>query len=293
MSNQSLCVSIFAIPDPPPANPHLRRSAAPLQAGLQFNSHRALLPAMSQHLTTALISLLCIQQLVHAAAVESQDLRAANNADQRYFLITPAAAKAPAAGQALLLILPGGDGSADFNPFCQRIAEHALPDGFLVAQLVSKKWTDNQQIVWPTATNRVPRQKFTTEQFIDAVIKDVKAKHKLDDQRVYALAWSSSGPAIYAAMLRKESPLRGAFVAMSVFNPRFLPPLDGAKGKAFYIFHSPDDKVCPIRMAEAADAQLAAAGANTTLVNYQGGHGWHGPIFQHIRTGIDWLEEQK
>jgi predicted esterase len=227
-----------------------------------------------------------------AASIQSHDLRAANDDDKRYFLITPADPKPPEPGHPLLLILPGGDGSADFNPFCQRIAEHALPNRYLVAQLVSKKWNNNQQIIWATAANRVPNQKFTTEQFIDAVIKDVKSKHQLDDQRIHALAWSSGGPALYAATLKKDSPIRGAFIAMSVFNPRFLPPLDGAKGKAFYIFHSPDDQVCPMRMAEAASKELAAKGAKTTLVKYPGGHGWHGPLFQHIRIGIDWLEEQ-
>jgi poly(3-hydroxybutyrate) depolymerase len=248
---------------------------------------------MTRHILIALLSLICAGNAVRAAKVASTELRAGNDQDKQYFLITPANLKAPPGGHALLLILPGGDGAAAFNPFCQGIAANACSDGFVVAQLVAKRWNDKQEIVWPTATNKVPGQKFTTEQFIDAVTGDVKAKHKIDDRRIYALAWSSGGPAVYAATLKKDSPIDGAFVAMSVFNPRFLPPLDAAKGKAFYIYHSPEDKTCPIRMAEAADKQLAAKGAKTNLVKYAGGHGWHGDVFGDVRVGIDWLEKQR
>lgn len=248
---------------------------------------------MTRHIFIALLSVVCAGGTARAAEVESKELRAGNDQDKQYFLIAPPNAKVPAGGHALLLILPGGDGAAGFNPFCQRIAANACPDGFIVAQLVAKQWNDKQEIIWPTATNKVPGQRFTTEQFIDTVIADVKAKHKIDDKRIYALGWSSGGPAVYAATLKKDSPIDGAFVAMSVFNPRFLPPLDAAKGKAFYIFHSPEDKMCPMRMAEAAEKQLAVKGATTTLVKYDGGHGWHGDVFTNVRTGLDWLEKQQ
>jgi poly(3-hydroxybutyrate) depolymerase len=248
---------------------------------------------MTRHILVALSSLFCACGIARAAEVESNELRAGGDENKQYFLIAPADAKAPAGRHPLLLILPGGDGSAAFNPFCQRIAADACPDGFVVAQLVAKRWNDRQQIVWPTATNRVPGQKFATEQFIDAVVADVKAKHEIDDERIYALGWSSGGPAVYAATLKKDSPIDGAFVAMSVFNPRFLPPLDGGKGKAFYVLHSPEDEVCPMRMAEAAEKQLATKGAKTTLARYDGGHGWHGDVFGNIREGIDWLEKQR
>jgi poly(3-hydroxybutyrate) depolymerase len=87
------------------------------------------------------------------------------------------------------------------------------------------------QIVWPTAKDTEPKQKFKTEQFIEAVVKDVKAKQKIDENKVFALGWSSGGPAVYASALQKDSPLAGAFVAMSVFVPAKLPPLVNAKGR--------------------------------------------------------------
>src|SRR5688572_25749784 len=127
---------------------------------------------MTRHIFIALLSLICASEIARAEEVESKELQAGNDKDKQYFLIAPPNAKVPAGGHALLLILPGGDGAAGFNPFCQRIAANACPDGFIVAQLVAKKWNDNQEIIWPTATNKVPGQRFTTEQFIDTVIAD-------------------------------------------------------------------------------------------------------------------------
>ena len=78
---------------------------------------------------------------------------------------------------------------------------------------------------------------------------------------------------------------------MSVFNPRYLPPLAGGKGHAFYLLHSEQDRVCPYRMAEQAKKSLPEQGAKVRLVTYEGGHGWRGDVFGNIRTGIDWLEK--
>src|SRR5215217_227700 len=159
------------------------------------------------------------------ANVPCQDLRVAGNDQQRYFLIGPdAAQKPPASGYGLLLVLPGGDGGADFNAFVKRIWQNALPEGYLIAQLVAVPSDNPKQIVWPTAKDVEPKQKFKTEEFIAAIVKDVGAKQKIDDAKVFALGWSSGGPAVYAAALAKETPLKGAFVAMSVFVPARLPP---------------------------------------------------------------------
>ena len=78
---------------------------------------------------------------------------------------------------------------------------------------------------------------------------------------------------------------------MSVFNPRFLPPLKGAKGHAYYLYHSPDDRVCPYRMAGQAKTRLAENGARVRLEDYEGGHGWRGNVFDDIHRGVEWLEK--
>src|SRR5262249_26314532 len=129
------------------------------------------------------------------ADVLSQDLRAGKDENKRYFLIGPRKdAKPSAAGFGLIVILPGGPGSADFHPFVKRIFKYAVPDGYLVAQPVAVKWSDDQEIVWPTEKNRVKDMKFSTEEFVDAVIDDAAAKQKIDAQRIFTLTWSSSGP---------------------------------------------------------------------------------------------------
>lgn len=60
----------------------------------------------------------------------------------------------------------------------------------------------------------------------------------------------------------------------------------------FLINHSPEDKICPIRMAKDAKERLSKEGAAVGFVTYDGGHGWHGNIFGAIRSGIAWLEER-
>jgi predicted esterase len=225
------------------------------------------------------------------ADITSRDLRAGKDEQKRYFLIEPPkAAKPPTKGYGLLVVLPGGDGSAEFHPFVKRIYKHAVPEGYLLAQPVAVKWTDKQVIVWPTDKNRAPGMKFSTEQFLDAVIRDVAGKHKIDPARVFTLTWSSSGPAAYAASLSSDR-ITGSFIAMSVFKPDLLPPLEKAKGRAYFLYHSPDDRVCPFRMARQAERELKKAGASVQLATYDGGHGWRGNLYANIREGVAWLEK--
>ncbi len=227
------------------------------------------------------------------ADIRSQDLRAGGDAKKRYFLIgPPTGVKAPAKGFALVVILPGGDGGADFHPFVKRIYKNALKEDYLVAQPVAVKWTDKQQIVWPTEKNRAKDMKFSTEEFVAAVIQDVGKKHQLDPQRAFTLSWSSSGPAAYAISLTNEK-VTGSFIAMSVFKPDLLPPLEKAKGHGYFLYHSPDDRVCPYWMAEKAAKDLEKSGASVKLATYEGGHGWRAGLYDRIQEGVQWLEKNR
>lgn len=116
-------------------------------------------------------------------------------------------------------------------------------------------------------------------------------KHRINKKRVYTLSWSSSGPAAYAAALEKKTLVRGSFIAMSVFKPNQLPDIRNAKGRLFYIYHSPDDRICPFRMAEEARDKLKEAKAHVEFQRYSGGHGWRGNVYGNIRAGIEWLEK--
>jgi predicted esterase len=224
------------------------------------------------------------------AAVPAQDLRADKDEKMRYFLIGPMPeVKTPKEGFGLIIVLPGGDGSAEFNPFVKRIFKYALPETYLIAQPVAVKWSPKQQITWPTEKVRVPGMKFSTEKFVGAVIKDAAAKKKLDPERIFTLSWSSGGPAAYACSL-SDKKIKGSFVAMSVFKSKELPPLTNAKGRSYFLYHSPQDRICPIWMARLAVKDLGKNGAKVKLATYQGGHGWRGPLYNDIRAGIKWLE---
>jgi RNA polymerase sigma factor (sigma-70 family) len=211
-----------------------------------------------------------------------------------YFLIGPTGTTRsgpPLAGYRLLVLLPGGDGSAEFHVFCKRIVKFALTPNYLVAQLVAVEWTPEQAqaVTWPKSTDAVAGVGFVTEDFVDAVINDVGQYRKVDPRFIFALGWSSGGPAVYAASGRADSCVTGAFVAMSVFKPAILPSLEHARGRGFYILHSPQDFI-PIAMARSARDQLTQAGAKVELRSYEGGHGWRGDVYGEIRRGIGWLE---
>jgi predicted esterase len=249
-------------------------------------------------LTVAILA--CLSGLFQTASAQEDvaDIRAKeyvldDEGQLRYFLIAAEGKlAAPEDGFKLLLVMPGGDGSADFQPFVKRIYKHALSRDYLVLQLIAPQWTPEQKIVWPTERNPVAKMKTSTEKMIALAIADLGKRTTLDRRKRFVLAWSSGGPAAYAAALAEDSPITGSFIAMSVFKPRDLPPLRNGKGRTFHLLHSPDDRICPFRMAESARDELAAAGADVELVTYDGGHGWRGDVFGAIRNGIAQLESK-
>jgi predicted esterase len=214
-----------------------------------------------------------------------------------YFQIGPRdGVEMPEGGWKVLLILPGGDGSADFHPFCRRIHMHALPEDYIAVQLVAHAWSnDEDRVIWPSAHLNPQRARFTTEEFIAAVVEDLKKYVEINDQLVFAFGWSSGGPAVYANSVAEGSPVTGSFVAMSVFRPRYMGnDLSAASGHPYFVLHSPDDAMIPIdEHARRAVRELDEAGATTHLQTYPGGHGWVNDPYGHIRRGIEWLQEQQ
>ncbi len=225
----------------------------------------------------------------------TEDLRAGGDANKRYFLTGSApGSAAPAGGWGLVLVLPGGDGSAEFQPFVRNIWKSVLKDRYLVAQLVAVEWTPGQfnRVVWPTGKLKAEGMKFTTEEFAEAVVAEVTKKHKIDRKRVFTLGWSSGGPPSYLISLREKKVVTGSFVAMSVFHQATLKDmLPRAKGHAYFLYHSPDDQVCPMALANQAVQALKSSGAAVELKTYAGGHGWRGDTMADLRAGFDWLEK--
>lgn len=226
------------------------------------------------------------------ADIPVQESSAGTDNDKRYFLIGPRPnSSPPAEGYNLLVLLPGGDGSAQFLPFAKRVLKNALSEKYLVAELIAIEWTPGQfnRIVWPTRKQNAEKMKFTTEEFVDAVIAEVASKYKINPQKVFTLSWSSGGPAAYAVSLQANTMIKGSFIAMSVFDPETLPALAAAKGHAYYLYQSPQDNICPLSHAQKAAEVLGENGARVMLVTYEGGHGWRGAIFESIAKGMNWL----
>lgn len=225
------------------------------------------------------------------SAAEANDVRVLDGDPLRRYVLHGPRGEAPAEGFRLLVVLPGGDGSLDFRPFVESIASEALPASYLVAQAIAPAWSDDpERVVWPTRGLEAKRAKVESEALIEGIVADVAKAHRLDERHVYLLGWSSGGPPCYAAAVAKDSRVRGAMVAMSVFKPEQLATLAGAKTRAFYVLHSPEDFIA-MSFPERAVRDLEKAGARTTLVTYEGGHGWHGDVFGTIAAGVRWLEE--
>jgi len=209
-----------------------------------------------------------------------------------YFLIGPrAGAEKPAAGYGLVVVLPGGNGGRTFHPFVKRIYQHALGADWIVAQPIAVAWARSKSLVWPTQKDAIPGQVLGTEVFVEDVISDVAKRHTIDPSRVLLLTWSSGGPAAYAISLQKRKSITGFFIAMSVFKPAQLPPPREARDEAYFLLHSPDDAVCPYRMAQEAEATLKKVGARVEFQSYDGGHGWRGNVYGMLRQGFQWLDE--
>ncbi len=224
----------------------------------------------------------------------ARERTAGGDEKKRFFLLGPDATVAPPEeGYKLVIVIPGGDGGADFLPFVERIYDQVFDENYLVAELIAPRWDETQfdKIVWPTRDRPWPGMRFSTEDFVASVIDQIGEDYPVSSEGVFTLSWSSGGPAAYAISLASPSLVSGSFIAMSVFRPADLPSLDRGKGHAYFLYHSPADFI-PIRMARDAVAELSRSEARVKLMEYEGGHGWRGDVFKDIGRGFDWIEGQ-
>jgi predicted esterase len=240
----------------------------------------------------ALLLALALQDDV--ADVPCAERIAGKDPKKKFLLIGPTKdVEPPSKGYGLVLVLPGGDGGAAFQPFVKRIWKNAAAKDVLFAQLQAVEWTPGQfnLVVWPTESSRVTGMKFTTEAFARAIVEEVGTLHRIDPERTTVMGWSSGGPPAYAITMSKPRFTAGAVVAMSVFRELGL-DLAAAKGQSYWLYHSKEDQICPLALAERAKASLEKAGARTELRLYDGGHGWKGPLFSDLKAGFEWLEKR-
>jgi len=227
----------------------------------------------------------------HLVDMQVQALRVGGDEKKQYFLIRRPA-EPPKEGWRTLFVLPGGSGGADFQTFVTAMTKFALPDGYQTVQLIAPVWDAKQaqDMVWPTDKLKTASVKFSTRDFFLALRAEMEKSQRIDPRYVFTLTWSSSGPNGYLLSLDPKAGITGSFIAMSVFQPAQLPSLQTAKGRPYFLYHSPADFI-PFAQAEAARDALRKAGATVELASYPGGHGWTGETMADIRKGITWLEQ--
>lgn len=209
---------------------------------------------------------------------------------QSYRLFTP---RTEQQSYRLLVILPGGDGNPEFTPWCQAIYRQGIPDDFLVAQMIAPTWK-TPAVTWPTELTPTPGMESSIEELFAELVKDTASVYTVAEGECYTLSWSSGGPAAYFVSATESKLVKGHFVAMSVFREDWLPKrLSGVRGQRYFLYHSPEDQVCPVRLAEAGRKTLEEEGAEVRWQSYPGGHGWAPGTdhFRVIREAFEWLTE--
>jgi hypothetical protein len=232
--------------------------------------------------------------LVPAAGLSAQESKSAaveaslTALEHSLYFVLPAK-QVPAGKKAgLVVVLPGGDGSREFLPWVENGLLAQRPDDCVGVLVTAVKWQPDQQVVWPTAKSKVPDMKYTTEDYVRAVVDEVGKTRAIDPARSIVVAWSSSGPAVYPMLVAKDSPFIGGYVAMSIW-PKDLGDLAAVKGRRFFLDQSPDDQVTTFDHVRGAFAALTKAKAVLRLSTYQGGHGWNDDPLPRIREGLRWL----
>ncbi|GAB4138699.1 MAG: hypothetical protein Fur0037_04570 [Planctomycetota bacterium] len=208
----------------------------------------------------------------------------------RYFRIDPVpGTKTPRKGLGLLVVLPGGDGGSGSLPWVEREVLPRLPADFVGVLVTAPKWGEDRVVVWPTRQSGIEGMRYATEDYVAAVVRDVRRAHAIDPARTLLLAWSSSGPAAYAILQSADSPFRRAYVAMSAFRGLAGDARRRLGGARVVLDHSPDDGVVPFRFARKAFEELTEAGAIVRLSTHGGGHGWRDGSQKRLAQGFSWL----
>jgi predicted esterase len=218
--------------------------------------------------------------------IPSRAFLVGGDARKRYFVSGDLSDGKP---KKVLIVMPGGAGSPDFHPFVKRIQKNCLDGGWIVAEPIAPVWSqDENRVVWPCVGVPYASAAFTTESFIDGILDDLPAETKAPISEVYMLGWSSSGPAIYSYAAHGGHQIAGSFIAMSIFNPGLFGSTTDLKTKRFYLLHSPQDFI-PIAQAKDGEATLTRMKVPVHLATYEGGHGWHGPVYDEIADGLKFL----
>ena len=200
-------------------------------------------------------------------------------------------------GPGLLVVLEGADsGLSNASEFWMEAAQKALKGNYLIALPAPPKWSAEQNILWVTAKDRVSVKnvRFTTEQFLAAIVADVCARYPMWRDHIFLAGVAGGGLPVYAASLAPVTPFRGFYLLDASFSSAQLPPLTGAKGRKYFIQQDPASKTNPLWMAEAARRLLIQQGAFVTLSDFGKDRTQASESnYEQIGRAIHWLETGK
>ena len=209
----------------------------------------------------------------------------------------PAAGNARPDAPGLIVVLTSDGDAASAAGFWHEVAYRGLDKQYYIAVVSAPKWTENQQIVWPTGQDikGFKEAKFSTETLVADVVRDVASIRKIDTNRIFLHGIGNGGSAVYAASLDEKSLFRGFYVLGYSFKSAGLPPLERAMGRRYLIQNSKDDHVHPFWTAEAAQKLLVQKGA---IVKLDASNGYLGSqateaVMAQIKTSFDWLAAGK
>jgi len=120
------------------------------------------------------------------------------------------------------------------------------------------------------------REQEVSESYVLAAIEELKARYPIDSNQVYLMGHSEGGVLAYGLAIRNPETVRGLIVVGARLRERDASAgiVAGAAGRLqVLICHSRDDKAMKFEAAEAAHEVLKAAGIQSKLVPYVGGHG--------------------
>lgn len=195
----------------------------------------------------------------------------------------------------LIVALADGAGNGeDLTDFWQDAIQKSLKDGYFVALPIAPKWSARQPTAWITRQNiaQVKEARFSTEAFLDDIVKDVKERYPIDPSRLFLHGVGEGGLAAYTCSLNDTTQFKGFYILSSPFKTAQLPSLTHAKGRRYLIQQSKEDKRTPYFQAAAADELLRKQAAVVKLVVTKGEHGYkfaESP-WEQVARAIGWLE---
>ncbi|MBI2921804.1 MAG: hypothetical protein HYY18_12030 [Planctomycetes bacterium] len=221
-----------------------------------------------------------------------EDLKAGNDAKKRYFLIGPSPkVTIGAEGYGLIVMIPGASQTGeDWLPKAKEYAQALPNERYLFAFPCSVIWNEKQTNPWPTAKTPEKGMKFCTEDFLEAVVADVKARHKVNVRRVFLYGYQWGAFPAYAAGLRPRSPFTGVIAATGEMKLKDLPAIAGARARGWYLMSWDDPNYCPKGAMEEARAALRKAGARVEFKDF-GKEAFGGQGCAALLSAIEWLEK--